>query len=279
MAGRPARALALAALLVGAPAGLGARYSVARLAAARPGEEKGGSENTEVLERLFARTSLGDAAGPAPEAGGGEAGGAEEGGVAIHFNAEDDAFMGVVAKILALIEGSADGRVEKAAISAAAVHEEYPEFVGFVEHLFSHADADGDGSLTAEEAQHLIELLRTHVASSVMGLGSEEFDEAVGGIFELLSEAPEGGITKEALLKAATSEEHPELLEVAEELFAQADQDGDGVLDEAEAELFADLLEDYIGDDSSAGSSGDDEADESADETESASTDEGAEGA
>lgn len=64
----------------------------------------------------------------------------------------DDAFLGIVARILDIVEQADGANIAKSDIEEASRQEDYPEFRGFVEELFGDADADGDQELNEEEA-------------------------------------------------------------------------------------------------------------------------------
>mmetsp|Transcript_11854 Transcript_11854/g.33823 ORF Transcript_11854/g.33823 Transcript_11854/m.33823 type:complete len:276 (-) Transcript_11854:220-1047(-) len=204
--------------------------------------------NLEVLKKLFGKLDIEDE---------------EDASSQIHYDEEDDAFLGVVSKLLQAIEESEDGSVAKETLVQAARNEEFPHFEEFVGSLVTEADEDGDEALNAKEKEEFVEGLRMHVAHEVFGRDDGETDAAVGKILEILAEGAGGGVTKQSLVEAAETHFHPELSELVAEIFEDADENADGVLDKDEVKAFTSLFEEVL---MGSGSSGDEESDEDEDE-------------
>jgi len=196
-------------------AALAIHHETSPPAEAAPADDKRVAQdaaNLEILKRLFGK--LDDA---------------EDESSQMHFDEEDDAFLGVVSKLLQAIEESEDGSVAKETLVQAARNEEFPHFEEFVGALVTEADEDGDKALNAMEKEEFVESFRMHLAYEVFRREGGETDAAVEKILEILAEGAGGGFTKQSLAEAAETHFHPRLSELVSEIFEDADKNADGV--------------------------------------------------
>mmetsp|Transcript_98312 Transcript_98312/g.283699 ORF Transcript_98312/g.283699 Transcript_98312/m.283699 type:complete len:275 (-) Transcript_98312:133-957(-) len=119
----------------------------------------------------------------------------------------------------------------------AAQRELSPLYREVTQKLFGHTIAEVRKDHDRKHSEH--QLL-------YFGEGDEVFLSAVSRMLDIL-DGRRGGLTsKEELAQAAHHDQHPELEEVVRDLFAKADVDRDGGLDDREASSFKHLLRAYM---------------------------------
>jgi len=207
------------------------RVALAARQGAPPAAAPSQAERAKLLERLFAPVDDEESAMDWSK---------EE------FTKEADAFIGVAARILVILDAAGEGGARREAVVAAASHAEHPDFAEFVNATFAEADQDGDASLSKQEAEDFMEMMKAQAAYMLFGHGRDEFSEAIGNIVGLLEEKADKGITLEQLREVATTEDTSDLVKLVNDLFPEADEDDDGVLNKAEAAKFRELLEEAI---------------------------------
>jgi len=163
----------------------------------------------------------------------------------VGLDEEDDEFLFFVGRMLRVLAANPRGSVALFDLAGALVHDgrRRPEHVEILDGLVDVATGGVINNSSEVEASAFLEAMREYVSLSVLGGPADEHGKTLMALFGFLEKHSEGGLQKQELMATVPADEHPELADLMETLFVDADKDKDGILSKSEMASFGELFE------------------------------------